>query len=585
MDTKLIFSNVIVLMCWVVLASGYITYIAIRLPLQGQRSPPGSPWPHPKEMKLTTEALTLDRSSFKIRSTIKGCDVIDNGITRFRSNLDVGSIDDALQTTEDLQIHVDNSSCQGYPYLGMNESYTLKVDRHSILRANTVWGALRGLETFSQLLYTFPTGQVRINKTEIFDEPRFPHRGIMLDTARHFIPVPILLQNLDAMSYNKFNVFHWHIVDDQSFPYQSIKFPGLSQKGAYSPVHVYSQKDIQRVLQYARLRGIRVIVEFDTPGHTQSWGKFNRDLLTPCWNDGEKGKAKYGRHGEYEIMNPMLNSTFAFLEELFSEVTSVFPDDYIHLGMDEAYHHCWASNPDVADFLTRELGLNASDFSGMEQYYIRRTLDIVSNTQKKAIIWEDPIEVGLEADKDVLVEVWKNKQKWSSNMLNVVQRGYSAILSSCWYLNYIQYGQQWRQYYECDPHNFSGTAQDKSRVLGGEACLWAEYVDGTNLLSRLWPRASAVAERLWSPEHMKNPDDASFRLDQHRCRMLRRGIPAEPILNGFCGDFEVKTDTDEVQQKSVCTNTASAFPVDCFVLVYMGIVLLLSLAPSRLDGE
>ncbi|XP_021371857.1 beta-hexosaminidase subunit beta-like isoform X2 [Mizuhopecten yessoensis] len=459
MDIHQILRVVNVIVFCVCFVNGYITYIAIRLPLQGEMSAPGSPWPHPKELNSTTQTLSLDMADFEIGSNVIGCDVIEKGIARHKAMLGFGHKDDTLHAVEDLQIHVENTSCQAYPYLGMDESYTLEADQHATLRANSIWGVLRGLETFSQLVYTTATGQARINKTSIVDEPRFAHRGIMLDTARHFIPLPVLLKNLDAMSYNKFNVFHWHIVDDQSFPYQSIRFPGLSHKGAYSPVHVYSQTDIKTVVEYARLRGIRVIVEFDTPGHTQSWGKFDRDLLTPCWHNGHKGEAEYNRHGEYELMNPMLNSTFTFLEELFSEVTSVFPDDYVHLGMDEAYHYCWASNPDVRAFLTNVLGLNASDFSGLEQYYIRRVLDIVSKTHKKTIIWEDPIEKGLKADKDVLVEVWRNEQNWTNNMEEVIQRGYSAILSSCWYLNYISYGQDWRQYYSCDPHHFNGLAR------------------------------------------------------------------------------------------------------------------------------
>lgn len=572
MDTKL--TSFFVLLSYACFVNGYITYIAIRLPLQGQRAAPGSPWPHPKEIKPETRVFSLDISNFEIRSTITGCDIIDKGIERYKSLLGFGTKDDTLETVNDLQIYVENTSCPKYPYMDMDESYTLVVDRHATLHTNSIWGALRGLETFSQLLYTTATGQARMNKTRIVDEPRFPYRGLMLDTARHFIPVPTLLQNLDAMSYNKFNVFHWHIVDDQSFPYQSIRFPGLSEKGAYSPAHVYSQSDIKTVLEYARLRGIRVIVEFDTPGHTQSWGKYDRNLLTPCWHNGRKGVAEYLKHGEYEIMNPMLNSTFTFLEELFSEVSTVFPDEYIHIGMDESYHHCWASSPEIADFLSNVLKLNATDYSGLEQYYVQRLLNIVAK-KKKVVIWEDPIEKGLKADSDTLVEVWKNEQKWQSNMKNVVQKGYSAILSSCWYLNYISYGQDWRRYYQCDPHNFEGTDEEKSLIVGGEACLWAEYVDATNLLSRVWPRASAAAERLWSPSYLNSTDDASFRLDEHRCRMVRRGIPAAPILNGFCGDYEVDPNTRASQQNTKCTNTGSTVSGNCFVSVYIVMFLLI----------
>uniref|UniRef100_A0A131Z0J9 beta-N-acetylhexosaminidase n=1 Tax=Rhipicephalus appendiculatus TaxID=34631 RepID=A0A131Z0J9_RHIAP len=117
------------------------------------------------------------------------------------------------------------------------------------------------------------------------------------------------------------------------------------------------------------------------------------------------------------------------------------------------------------------------------------------------------------------------------------------VVSACWYLNHIESGPDWKDFYQCDPRGFNGTEQEKNMVVGGEACMWAEYVDGTNLISRLWPRASAVAERLWSSADVNNTDDATFRLDQQRCRMLRRGIPAQPILNGYCGDYEWDMDT------------------------------------------
>jgi hexosaminidase len=159
------------------------------------------------------------------------------------------------------------------------------------MTANTVYGAIRGLETFSQLVYHTEDGQYTISGVvDIKDTPRFSYRGIMIDTSRHFLNVHTILKHLDAMSYNKLNVLHWHFVDDQSFPYVSISFPELSAKGAYNSRHVFDQQDVQTVIKYAKERGIRVIPEFDTPGHTKSWGKGQPNLLTPCYtNDVPNG--------------------------------------------------------------------------------------------------------------------------------------------------------------------------------------------------------------------------------------------------------------------------------------------------------
>ncbi|CAG2121957.1 unnamed protein product [Medioppia subpectinata] len=151
--------------------------------------------------------------------------------------------------------------------------------------------------------------------------------------------------------------------------------------------------------------------------------------------------------------------------------------------------------------------------------------------------------------------VWKEKYRhptsqsdsWKATVSRIVGQGYKVIVSACWYLNYISYGQDWEKYYRCDPTKSLADDREKALVLGGEACMWGEYVDGTNVLSRLWPRASAVAERLWSnPLDTNDIESAKFRLDQHRCRMLRRGIPAQPILNGFCGDYEWEMNANEL---------------------------------------
>ncbi|KAJ3605279.1 hypothetical protein NHX12_027329 [Muraenolepis orangiensis] len=413
----------------------------------------GSLWPLPRQVSVSGVALRLPGSTFRV-------------------------VDAKDSSADELTVDL--------PY--------------AILKAPQVWGALRGLETFSQLVYEDEYGTKSINASKILDFPRFQHRGILLDTSRHFLPIKVILANLEAMAMNKFNVFHWHIVDDPSFPYLSRTFPQLSQMGAYHPyTHVYTPADVKMIIEFARLRGIRVVPEFDTPGHTQSWGKGQKDLLTPCYS----GSSPSGTFGP---VNPILNTTYDFMELFFQEISTVFPDAYIHLGGDEVDFSCWKSNPDIQMWMN--VHSFGKDYSKLEAYYIQK--------------WLKP---------DTVVNVWMGNQ---GEMSNVTAAGFNTILSSPWYLDYISYGQDWQRYYKVEPLDFKGSDAQKKLVIGGEACLWGEFVDGTNLTPRLWPRASAVGERLWSDRNVTDVNDAYSRLSKHRCRMVERGIPAEPLFTSFC---------------------------------------------------
>ncbi|XP_068104596.1 beta-hexosaminidase subunit beta isoform X2 [Hyperolius riggenbachi] len=503
-------------------------------------SPYGSLWPLPQAVHTCSAILYVPPAEFTIvhgKGSTAGpwCLVLQDafrryydymfGRTRGKAVPVSGESSDRLVQLQVIVTSEDNE-CEEYPSVQSDESYKLVVDDNgAIIQANKVWGALRGLETFSQLIYEDSIGAHLINKTVITDFPRFPHRGVLLDTSRHYLPVKAILKTLDAMSFNKLNVFHWHIVDDPSFPYQSEVFPELSDKGAYQPyTHIYTFTDVRLVIEYARLRGIRVIPEFDTPGHATSWGKGEKDLLTPCY------KADGSPSGTFGPVNPITNGTYKFMSDLFKEISFVFPDKYVHLGGDEVDFSCWKSNPEIAKFMA-DHGFG-TDYRKLESFYLQQILGIVSSFGKGYMVWQEVFDNHDQINPDTIVEVWKGN--YNEEMYNVTAAGFSAILAAPWYLDIISYGEDWQRYYRAEPLHFNGTAKQESLVIGGEACLWGEFVDVTNLSPRLWPRASAVAERLWSSKEVTSIEDAYNRLVQHRCRMVGRGIAAEPLYVGFC---------------------------------------------------
>jgi len=403
-----------------------------------------------------------------------------------------------------------------------DESYNITIDSPTAtITAQTVYGAMYALETFSQLLLSTGPGTYQTYQSVVNDAPRFAYRAFMIDTARHWQPLSLVKFNIDIMSQNKFNVLHWHLVDDQSFPYQSQVFPKLSGQGSYNAAaqdHVYTIAQVKQVIAYAKARGVRVVPEFDTPGHTRSWGDGYPELLTPCYDRGKPT-------GDYGPLNPTLNNTFSFLTTFYKELTTVFEDDYFHLGGDEVSFKCWQSNPAVQAWMKQK---GWTDYALLEAYYEQSLLDIVGSLDKKYVVWQEIFDNGLKIRPDTIIGVWKGGG-WQDELARVTAAGYQAVLSAPWYLNYISYGSDWPTYWKTEPTNFTATdPKQYDLVIGVQACMWAEYVDATDFLSRTWPRLSAVGERMWSPKSTTDLADAEIRMHNHRCRMVARDIPAEP---------------------------------------------------------
>ena len=354
------------------------------------------------------------------------------------------------------------------PHLLMDESYRLRVgssSKRALLIANEIWGALRGLETFSQLLWQTTDGAIYINSTTIVDKPRFPHRGLLVDTARHFLRKETLMRNLDAMAYNKLNVFHWHLVDDQSFPFQSRTFPNLSRLGAYDQHHsVYTHEDIHQIVEYARLRGIRVIPEFDSPGHTHGLSYAFPHVMTRCYEDGSWS-------GFVGPVNPAVPALYKLLKGLFQEFLELFPDNFLHLGADEVPLKCWESNPLVQQLMS-QYHLDRPEL--VTDFYLRKVQNIVtrmsfnnSSNRRAFIVWQEAHDNGVLLKDGTIIQVWKGDSSW--DLHQVARSGRRVIYSTCWYLDRLEYGPQWIKFYECEPgpSRYDEHADWHDNIMGG----------------------------------------------------------------------------------------------------------------------
>ena len=339
-------------------------------------------WPKPYKQQSTTSTYSLvDSGEFKFLTVGKTSAVLEEAYERYlpiifgsvglqRDDIDANSVVLGVQVnvlTDDLSLTLDT-----------DYGYELQVESPYInITANTAYGALYGIETFSQLV----DSSLHVNATTVEDQPRFKFRASMIDTSRHWLPLSVILAHLDAMSYNKMNVLHWHIVDSVSFPFCSESYPEMCLEGAYTETHVYRKQDVQKVIEYAQLRGIRVVPEFDTPGHARKGYDTIPNLLTLCY--GADGKPD-GTTGPF---NPILDSTYTFLSKFYAEIKALFTDKFVHVGGDEVSFDCWRSNPAITNWMAAHP--NIKGYDELESYYEVQLLEILKQQNTSYIVWEE----------------------------------------------------------------------------------------------------------------------------------------------------------------------------------------------------
>ena len=467
--------------------------------------------PVPAKVQVGTGQLVVDQA-FTALSTGRKDDRLDRGISSFLDQVSRqtgmtlnGQPADARNAT--LVIRAENAG-RKVQELDEDESYTLEITTsRATLTAPNALGVLHGLRTLLQLIEPTPAG-FAVPVITIQDQPRFAWRGLLIDVSRHFIPIEVLKRNLDGMAAVKMNVLHWHLSDDEGFRVESKRFPKLHELG--SDGQYYAQSEIRDFVAYARDRGIRVVPEFDMPGHSRSWLAGYPELASV------PGSYRAGRIADADtVMDPTRDGTYKFLDKFIGEMAGLFPDAYFHIGGDEVTNKPWDSNPKIQEFIRAHGMKNNRD---LQAYFNQRLQKIVHKHGKIMMGWDEVLHPDLP--KTVLVESWRGQD----SLAEAAKQGHLGLLSFGYYLDLM-----WpaARHYAVDPMTGAAaalTAEEQKRILGGEACMWSEFVTPETIDSRIWPRLAAIAERFWSPQEIRDNQSMYRRLDEVSWRLGWLGL-------------------------------------------------------------
>ncbi|WP_293369057.1 family 20 glycosylhydrolase [Phenylobacterium sp.] len=508
--------------------------------------------PQPKAVAFAPGALPL---TAPFAATATGCPqpLISHAIARAQADIArQRSLADPFGVGPALTIHC-RSADAGYQTAAAQEGYRLEVDAHGVrIDADGPAGALHALATLRQLA-GIGTDPAAIPFVRVDDAPRFAWRGVMIDTARHFMSLAALKRQVDTMERVKLDVLHLHLSDNEGFRVESRLYPKLqaAQHGEF-----YTQAEIRDLVAYAADRGVRIVPEFDVPAHTAAIASAYPEIAAA--GDPADAMGAFDR-----ALNPASDATYRFLDGLLGEMAGLFPDRNFHIGGDEVNDAAWSHEPTVAAFMTAH---NLKSRVEMEAYFHTRIRAMLAHHGKTTVGWDEIAATPIP--KDVIVQAWRN-----SNAVGLaVTGGHPTIVSSGYYLDQLMPA---ASHYAVDPVDLQAdgitpdeaaqlqkisplaggaakpleikpmpplSPEQEKLVLGGEMAMWAELVTDEMLDARVWPRAAAIAERLWSPREVRDPDSLVRRLpliedelnldglqsDANRARMAARLSPDAP---------------------------------------------------------
>lgn len=457
-----------------------------------------------------------------------------------------------------------------------DESYTINISKrpggkagssgsdtvHVSISAQTYFGARHAMETLSQMIsYDELADTLQIYETAaVEDKPSFAHRGLLLDTARNFMTKKVIKQIISGMSYDKLNVFHWHITDTHSFPFYSRRVPQLTLHGAYSPRKVYSPEDIREIVEFARLRGVRVLPEFDAPAHVGNGWQFGekegKGKLAVCVN--QEPWQDYCVEPPCGQLNPINPHVYTTLAKLYQDFFELFDTDMFHMGGDEVNLNCWNSTKEIKSELTRQGKTGTEEellelWKSFQEQAAEKVYD-AAGKRVPLILWTNSLTEKGHVEKflskdDYIIQIWTKGadpvvKELIEKEFRVIFSNYDAWYLDCGYSSWVGEGNNW-----CSPYKGWQVVYDNSPrgeyrkaggdpakeylIMGGEAAMWSEQVDSAAVLHKLWPRASALGERLWS-DPTTNWKQAELRMLDQRARIVERGIGADALQPEWC---------------------------------------------------
>ncbi|XP_017780356.1 PREDICTED: chitooligosaccharidolytic beta-N-acetylglucosaminidase [Nicrophorus vespilloides] len=511
----------------------------------------GSIWPLPS-VKFNKSSKLLDINPNEITFELVGSDpvkeILEENVKIFKKNILSECRGACGSDGEALNIKVIVNSTDVSLNWETDESYELKSNNlFWKINAATVFGARHGLESLSQLIAAYNAqdkiGLVTVANVHIVDKPFYKHRSLMIDTGRNFLTVETIKRQIDAMASSKLNILHWHITDSQSFPYVSVRVPNLSRFGSFSENQVYNPQDIKELRDYAKIRGIRILMEIDAPSHAGNgwqWGPHKAlGNLSVCVN---KQPWRYNCiQPPCGQLNPANIQVYNVLNALYKDIVEQFPEsEFFHMGGDEVYFPCWNSTPEIVNYMKQQgKGQNKGDLLDLWGEFQENALaaydSAVGNSDTKILLWSseltNPEAIEKYLDKNrYIIETWV--PSYDPLPQSLLEKGYKLVISTknAWYLDHGFWGNTkyytWRNVYE-------NRLINHRNVIGGEVCMWGELVNGDAIDSRVWPRAAAAAERLWSNSYATTKQ-VEARMYRHRERLISRGIAAEALTPFWC---------------------------------------------------
>jgi len=522
--------------------------------------------PQPAQMALNGQSLALTGLP-RIVWSQPPSPLLKRALARFEARLRQAGVSPRRGAGPVLTIRTGRDP--NYLTLDAKESYSLDVSSRGIaLEADGPAGVLHGLATLLQMLDTREAVPA-LEQGQVHDAPRFKWRGLMFDVSRHFQSTDTIKRQLDAMELTKLNVMHWHLSDGTGFRVESKRLPRLQEVGGHS--RYYTQAQIREIVAYAADRGIRVVPEFDVPGHTlailTAYPALAARQPVPTVKDWQQDCQVASSNGETTThctkhpdlntpaMDPTNPNVLAFAKVLFAEMAELFPDRYFHTGGDEVVSAQWNDNPQIANYMKAH---GYKDAPALQAAFTAEIEKVLAANGKVMMGWDEVSEAPIP--KNVVVEAWRGS-KWVGTATAL---GHPVVVSSGYYLDLLNPS---ATHYAVDPFDTRAdgldpnppgqaprpldnaftrdpnapplSAAQEALVLGGEAPLWTEIVSDEMVDSRLWPRSAALAERYWSSQSVRDIAGLNKRLpgvqnfletfglkaSDHQARMIARLTP------------------------------------------------------------